>query len=109
MRRCKSWMGRTGGASRRKRASWTGCTNRSSSGARRDPETSRPRGRPPQRFPHPRVAYALGLKRVNILSGKVNRVDFGEGQSGYCYYFEVSSLLPGEELHPRDLEALILD
>jgi hypothetical protein len=61
------------------------------------------------RRPHTRVAYALGLRRINILSGKVNRVDFGDGEQGYCYYFEVSSLLPGQELHSRDLEALILE
>ena len=59
--------------------------------------------------PHTRVAYALGLKRINILSGKVNPVDFGGGETGYCYYFEVASLLAGQELHPRDLEALILE
>ena len=59
--------------------------------------------------PHTRVAYALGLRRINIVSGKVNRVEFGGGYWGYTYYFEVESLLPVQEAHPRDLEALILE
>ncbi|MCH7477419.1 MAG: hypothetical protein IIA14_04885, partial [SAR324 cluster bacterium] len=36
---------------------------------------------------HSRVAYSLSRKRLNILSGKVNRVNFHEGGHGYCYYF----------------------
>lgn len=56
---------------------------------------------------HIRVAYGLSLKQVNILAGKINRVDYGEGVVGYCYYFEVSGLSPEAELHPRDLEAVI--
>jgi hypothetical protein len=57
---------------------------------------------------HTRVAYALSRRRLNILSGKVNRVEFGAGDHGYCYFFQVTTLVPGTTLLPRDLELLVL-
>ncbi|MEE8554990.1 MAG: hypothetical protein V3T00_03965 [bacterium] len=59
--------------------------------------------------PHVRVAYALALKRVNILSGKVNRVLFEDGTIGYCYYFQVSTSQMDSDWNPRDIEQLILE
>ena len=56
---------------------------------------------------HTRVAYALSLKRINIHSGKVNKVALENQQTGFCYYFQVSALDTNEKLHPRDFEALI--
>jgi UTP:GlnB (protein PII) uridylyltransferase len=57
--------------------------------------------------PHSRVAYALSRHRLNIVSGKVNRVEIGSGEHGYCYYFQISRLDPGAVLAPRDLELMI--
>ena len=57
---------------------------------------------------HSRVAYSLSRKRLNILSGKVNRVNFHEGGHGYCYYFQISRLSSETTLFPRDLETMIL-
>ncbi len=56
---------------------------------------------------HTRVAYALSRLRVNILSGKVNRVEVDDGSHGYCYFFEVSSLEGAEVLDTRELELVI--
>ncbi|MDH4121431.1 MAG: hypothetical protein OEV94_06995 [Deltaproteobacteria bacterium] len=58
---------------------------------------------------HARVAYALSLRHLNILEGKVNKVVYQSGDSGFCYYFQVTPLNPGEGLFARDLETAILD
>ena len=57
---------------------------------------------------HSRVAYMLSRKRINIISGKVNRVAFPRGKHGYCYYFQISPMAEGTRLFPRDLEGMIL-
>jgi len=57
---------------------------------------------------HSRVAYALSRKRVNIILGKINRVHYGGGDFGYCYYFLISPPPPDEPLIARDLELLIV-
>ena len=56
---------------------------------------------------HTRVAYTMSRHGLNILSGKVNRVDLGQGRHGYCYFFQISATEPGRDLNPRDLEYLI--
>lgn len=58
---------------------------------------------------HSRVAYALNRTRLNISSGKVNRVEIGEGKQGYCYYFEIARMEPESALQARDLEQMILN
>ncbi|MGK0289565.1 MAG: UTP:GlnB (protein PII) uridylyltransferase, partial [bacterium] len=37
-----------------------------------------------------KVAYALGQKEINIISGKVNLVDYGDGKLAYVGYFNIS-------------------
>ena len=58
---------------------------------------------------HSRVAYMLSRKRINIISGKVNRVELGEAQHGYCYYFQISPVAEDTQLFPRELEGMILN
>lgn len=58
---------------------------------------------------HSRVAYAISRYRINITSGKINRVEMGEGGSGYCYYLQTTARDPGEHLSGRDLEIMILN
>ncbi len=57
--------------------------------------------------PHTRVAYALSRNRVNIGSGKVNRVELGGGEHAYCYYFQIATLAPELPLIARNLELMI--
>ena len=57
---------------------------------------------------HSRVAYMLSRKRINIISGKVNRVELGNGRHGYCYYFQISSMGKSSQTYPKELEGMIL-
>ncbi|HEX9843303.1 MAG TPA: hypothetical protein VGC20_11165 [bacterium] len=57
--------------------------------------------------PHTRVAYAMSRNRVNIGSGKVNRVALSADEHAWCYYFQVSTLDPEIRLAARDLELMI--
>ena len=58
---------------------------------------------------HSRVAYALSRLRLNITTGKVNRVNLGQGGHGYCYYFQFNPMEPGAPLRPADLEHMITE
>ncbi|MCZ6472703.1 MAG: hypothetical protein O6934_04620 [SAR324 cluster bacterium] len=57
---------------------------------------------------HSQVAYMLSRMRINIISGKVNRVQLGRGEFGYCYYFQISPLAAETRLSPRDMENMIV-
>jgi UTP:GlnB (protein PII) uridylyltransferase len=57
--------------------------------------------------PHTRVAYALSRSRLDIGSGKVNRVELSGAEHAYCYYFQVSRLDFEVPLAARDLELMI--
>lgn len=57
---------------------------------------------------HSRVAYTLSRSRLNVVSGKINRVELADGGHGYCYFFQVSRLEPGTPLQPGDLELMIV-
>ena len=56
---------------------------------------------------HSSVAYALSHHRLNIISGKVNRIEYAGGEHGYCYYFQISRLEPGDPIKPVDMERMI--
>ncbi|MDH4249300.1 MAG: hypothetical protein OEW39_15955, partial [Deltaproteobacteria bacterium] len=57
--------------------------------------------------PHTRVAFAMSQFRLNIISGKVNRVELGENEHGYCYFFQISPPESGVAPSPRELERII--
>lgn len=56
---------------------------------------------------HSLVAFALSRMELNIISGKVNAVDYEGGESGFCYFIEFSQLNPDTQLMPHDLELTI--
>ena len=58
---------------------------------------------------HSRVAYALSRLRLDITTGKVNRVNLEHGGHGYCYFFQFNPLEPGAPLRPADLERMITE
>lgn len=58
---------------------------------------------------HSKVAFALSRKELNIISGKVNRVELHAGDHGYCYYFQFTPLSHEYNLFPRDIEGMILE
>ncbi len=55
-----------------------------------------------------RVAYTLSMKRLNIESGKMNKIHFQGDRTAYCYYLKVSTRDGAEMIFPRELENAIL-
>ncbi|MEL0343999.1 MAG: protein-PII uridylyltransferase, partial [Deltaproteobacteria bacterium] len=58
---------------------------------------------------HSKVAYALSLKRLNIESGKMNRIVFAGEKVAYCYFLKISVRERGEMIFPREMENSILN
>ena len=58
---------------------------------------------------HSKVAYALSLKRLNIESGKMNRIVFAGEKVAYCYFLKISARNRGEMIFPREMENSILN
>lgn len=53
-----------------------------------------------------RIAYAIGQKKLNIVSGKTNQVQYADGKIGFFSYFQVAN--SHEIIFPRELERIIL-
>ncbi len=58
--------------------------------------------------PHSRVAHALTLCGLQVLSGKINQIQLQQ-QHAYCYYFRTSQPDSNVAFSTRDLQRLILE